>query len=253
MKNDQVSVLSDDKKIESYNNIESDRKKMDLKVTVHEPFSPTIIETEVPKKFVDIINTVGDEVLSDEKKSAQWDWSNYLVGKVHKEVQIPIVNKEDGDYCKNVMRSMCLIYLKDMINKRRAFIDNMVLHHATQGNLRPTVDNISISQSWIVSQYRGEYNPWHQHSGHISAVIYLKLPKSMNKFYDKESKDHYPVGGTIQFMFGDKQSFRSDTITYRPEVGKMLIFPSWLKHSVYPFDVDGERRSMSFNAYYVNR
>ena len=54
-------------------------------------------------------------------------------------------------------------------------------------------------------------------------------------------------------MFGEKQTLRSDTLTFRPEVGKMLIFPSWLKHSVYPFDVDGERRSMSFNAYYVNK
>ena len=75
----------------------------------------------------------------------------------------------------------------------------------------------------------------------------------MREFFDKESKDHYPIGGSIQFMLGEKQTLRSDTLTFRPEVGKMIIFPSWLKHSVYPFDADGERRSMSFNAYYVNK
>ena len=220
----------------------------------HEPFSPTIMETEVPKKFIDIVNKVGDEVLSDDKKSAQWDWSNHLVGKVHKEVQIPIVNKEDGDYCKDIMKSMCGEYLKNMISKSRAYIDNdIILHHPTRGNLHPSNENINISQSWIVSQYKGEYNPWHQHSGHLSSVIYLKLPKGMREFFDKESKDHYPIGGSIQFMFGEKQTLRSDTLTFRPEVGKMLIFPSWLTHSVYPFDANGERRSMSFNAYYVNK
>ena len=220
----------------------------------HEPFSPTIMETEVPKKFIDIVNKVGDEVLSDDKKSAQWDWSNHLVGKVHKEVQIPIVNKEDVDYCKDIMKSMCVEYLKNMISKSRAYIDNdIILHHPTRGNLHPTNENVNISQSWIVSQYKGEYNPWHQHSGHLSSVIYLKLPKGMKEFFDKESKDHYPIGGSIQFMQGDKQSLRSDTLTFRPEVGKMLIFPSWLKHSVYPFDANGERRSMSFNAYYVGK
>ena len=220
----------------------------------HEPFSPTIMETEVPKKFIDIVNKVGDEVLSDDKKSAQWDWSNHLVGKVHKEVQIPIVNKEDGDYCKDIMKAMCVEYLKNMISKSRAYIDNdIILHHPTRGNLHPSNENINISQSWIVSQYKGEYNPWHQHSGHLSSVIYLKLPKGMKEFFDKESKDHYPIGGSIQFMFGEKQTLRSDTLTFRPEVGKMLIFPSWLKHSVYPFDANGERRSMSFNAYYVNK
>jgi len=84
-------------------------------------------------------------------------------------------------------------------------------------------------------------------------TIYLKLPKGMDEFFEKESEDHYPVGGAIQFMQGDKQDLRSDTLTFRPEVGKLLMFPSWLKHSVYPFDVDGERRSMSFNAYYVDK
>ena len=222
--------------------------------TFHTPFSPSIMETEVPKRFLNIVNEIGDEVLSDDKKSAQWDWSNHLVGKVHKEVQIPIVNKKDGDYCKDVMKSMCVEYLKNMISKSRAYIDNnIILHHPTRGNLHPTNENVNISQSWIVSQYKGEYNPWHQHSGHLSSVIYLKLPKGMKEFFDKESKDHYPIGGSIQFMQGDKQSLRSDTLTFRPEVGKMLIFPSWLKQSVYPFDANGERRSMSFNAYYVNK
>ena len=77
---------------------------MKSKMKFHIPFSPTIMETEVPKRFLDIVNEIGDEVLSDDKKSAQFDWSNHLVGKVHKEVQIPIVNKEDGDYCKSILK-----------------------------------------------------------------------------------------------------------------------------------------------------
>mgnify|MGYP001426298447 FL=1 len=211
------------------------------------------MQTEVPDKFIKLINKIGDEVLSDDKKSTQFDWSDHLVGKVHKEVQIPMINPNDANYCKSILKENCLMYLKELINKGRAYIDNMILHHPTKGNLHPTESNINISQSWIVSQYKGEYNPWHQHSGHLSAVIYLKVPKGMDEFFEKEGEDHYPVGGAIQFMQGDKQNFRNDTLTFRPEVGKMLIFPSWLKHSVYPFDVDGERRSMSFNAYYVSR
>ena len=217
------------------------------------PFSPTIMQTEVPDKFIKLINKIGDEVLSDDKKSTQFDWSDHLVGKVHKEVQIPMIDPNDANYCKSILKENCLMYLKELISKGRAYIDNMILHHPTKGNLHPTESNINISQSWIVSQYKGEYNPWHQHSGHLSSVIYLKVPKGMDEFFEKEGEDHYPVGGAIQFMQGDKQNFRNDTLKFRPEVGKMLIFPSWLKHSVYPFDVDGERRSMSFNAYYVSR
>ena len=72
----------------------------------------------------------------------------------------------------------------------------------------------------------------------------------MNEAYAKEFKDHYPTTGLIEFMYGEKSDFRSDNLKFIPKVGKMLIFPSWLKHSVYPFYVDGERRSMSFNAHY---
>ena len=100
----------------------------------HTPFSPTIMEMEVPEKFINLINKIGDEVLSDDKKSAQFDWSNHLVGKVHKEVQIPIVNKEDGDYCKKILRSSCVGYLKHMINKSCAYVGNKILHNPTAGN-----------------------------------------------------------------------------------------------------------------------
>ena len=38
----------------------------------------------------------------------------------------------------------------------------------------------------------------------------------------------------------------------KPEVGKMLIFPKWLNHQVYPFFGEGERRTLSanFNVHY---
>ena len=63
--------------------------------TFHEVFSPTILETTVPKKFIDIVNEVGEDVLNSEKRSASWDFSDKLVGKVHKEIQIPIRDKSD--------------------------------------------------------------------------------------------------------------------------------------------------------------
>ena len=61
----------------------------------HRPFSPMIMESMVPDRFLEIINRVGDDVLTDDNKSQQWDWSHKLVGKVHREVQIPITDKEE--------------------------------------------------------------------------------------------------------------------------------------------------------------
>ena len=211
----------------------------------HEVFSPTILETQVPDRFVDIINRVGDNVLSNSMSIAKWDWSHKLVGKVSSEVQIPISDKDEKDFLFKIMREKCLEYLNYIISKNRAYLWYKMAGRDT----KPTVDNIHLVHSWIVSQYAGEYNPYHHHGGDISAVVYLKIPDGMEEELKKEYEDHYPSNGLIEFMYGENQDMRSDNIKFKPEVGTILLFPSYLKHFVYPFYCDGERRSMSFNAH----
>ena len=215
-----------------------------------EPFSASILERQVPDRFIEIVNEIGDEVLSDDTTSAEWDFSENLVGKVSKEVQIPLTNKEERKYTLDFMKESCLLYLQQMIEKNRSYEWNKMTGLGTPANLYPSIGNIHIAQCWLVSQYKNEYNPWHKHSGNFSSVMYLKIPEGMNAFMDKEYNDHYPASGLIQFMYGEAQDFRSDTLMCKQEVGKMFLFPSWLRHSVYPFYCEGERRSLSFNAYY---
>ena len=210
----------------------------------HRPFSPTIMESTVPDKFIEIVNDTADKVLGSETASVEWDWSHMLVGKVHKEIQIPVRNKEHREFLFTIMKSACVDYLKESIKNNTAYGWKKIA-----GDAVPTMDNIHMAHSWVVSQYAGEYNPWHHHSGDFSAVVYLKLPPKMNEEIEKDFKDHYPASGLIEFMFGENQGFRSDNLKFKPEVGKLLMFPSWLKHFVYPFKSEGERRSMSFNAH----
>ena len=215
-------------------------------VRVHTPFSPTILEYKVPQRFLDIVNTSGDAVLPDDGLSKKFDFSDNLVGKVSKEVRIPILEKDDKDYMSGIIKGACLGYLQNMIQNNRAYE-----WKKNGGSDNPTTDNIHLAQSWIVSQYKHEYNPWHKHSGNFSGVCYLKLPDDMENHFNEEIKDHYPASGLIEFSYGEPADMRSDTLMFRPEVGMMLVFPSWLKHSVYPFYCEGERRSMSFNAYFM--
>ena len=210
----------------------------------HRPFSPMIMESTVPDKFVEIVNDTADKILGSESASIEWDWSHKLVGKVSKEVQIPVRNKEHRELLFSTMKGACVDYLKDCIKNNTAYGWKKIADNAV-----PTIDNIHMAHSWVVSQYAGEYNPWHHHSGDFSAVIYLKLPPKMTEEIEKDWEDHYPANGLIEFMFGENQGFRSDNLKFKPEVGKLLVFPSWLKHFVYPFTSEGERRSMSFNAH----
>ena len=215
---------------------------------LHEPFSPTILETTVPDRFVDIVNDVADDVLSSEEKSKQWDWSHKLVGKVNKEILIPVTDPDDRSFLFKTMKQGCLDYLLHMIKMNR---NNPWTRMET--GTKPTIDNIHLTHSWVVSQYAGDFNPFHHHNGDFSAGVYLKVPDGMNDEWEEDFQDHYPAKGLIEFGFGESQPFRADNIKFKPEVGKFLVFPSWLKHLVYPFSVEGERRMMSFNATIINK
>ena len=214
----------------------------------HEPFSPTILETTVPEKFVDIVNNISDDILSSDVKSKKWDWSHKLVGKVNKEIQIPLTNEEDKLFLLEIIKQGCLDYLNYMIDHKR----NNPWTRMDTGT-KPTLANIHLTQSWVVSQYAGDFNPLHHHNGDFSGGIYLKIPAGMNDEWEEDSKDHYPAKGLIEYAFGEAQSFRCDNLKFKPEVGKFLVFPSWLKHFVYPFSVEGERRMMSFNATVITK
>jgi hypothetical protein len=214
----------------------------------HEPFSPTILETTVPYSFVRIVNKVSDDILSNDSKSEKWDWSHKLVGKVNKEILIPVTDEDDREFLFEIMKQGCLDYLNYMIEHKR---NNPWTRLAT--GTEPTLANIHLTQSWVVSQYAGDFNPFHHHNGDFSGGIYLKVPVGMNDELEEDSKDHYPAKGLIEFAYGETQVFRCDNVKFKPEVGKFLVFPSWLKHLVYPFSVEGERRMMAFNATVINK
>ena len=104
------------------------------------------------------------------------------------------------------------------------------------------VKKISLKSLWVVRQFKNEYNPIHFHSGNISGVGYLKIPKNITK-----SKKRLKTNGTIDFIHGSK-SFLSDSLfNHNPKVGDMILFPNNLMHTAYPFKREGERRSFSFN------
>ena len=53
-------------------------------------------------------------------------------------------------------------------------------------------------------------------------------------------------GGTTFFNLGYPYVYLNQ-INIKPEVGKFLMFPSWLQHMVYPFEGEGERRTVAAN------
>ena len=184
------------------------------------PFGPKIAIIKIPKKIISKINNEVDVILENKSKIKKSDYSRKLVGEVKQELALSktFVNK----YLINFLKKN----VKNFINK----------------SSKKKISNIKLKNFWVVRQFKNEYNPIHYHSGSISGVGYLKIPKNFMK-----SKKKSKTNGTIDFIHGSRSLLNKSIFNHKPKVGDMIIFPNYLMHTAYPFNVEGERRSFSFN------
>ena len=109
------------------------------------------------------------------------------------------------------------------------------------------IKGIKILNLWVVKQLKNEYNPIHYHNGELSGVGYLKVPKNMNVNKVVKNKK-IKTNGTIDFINGQTSFLCKSIYNLNPKLGDLILFPNYLMHTAYPFNIDGERRSFSFNA-----
>ena len=116
-----------------------------------------------------------------------------------------------------------------------------------KNNEKKNITKFLIHESWVVRQFKNDFNPIHWHGGHISGVGYLKLPKTFGKL-EQDKKDINKMG-RIELVHGSRMFLQNSTFSIVPEVGNFYFFPNYMMHTVYPFvGSDEERRSVSFNA-----
>jgi len=185
------------------------------------PFGPSIGKTKISKRFFDKLNKEFDK----KSKLKKIDYSSKLASQINKELKISnkFIKK---NLEKELKRSISKFLLNEKLIK---------------------VKEIKILNLWVVRQFKGEYNPIHYHEGDLSGVGYLKLPKGMiNNKMVKNKK--IKTNGTIDFINGQKGFLSKSIHNIIPKIKDLIIFPNYLMHTAYPFNIEGERRSFSFNA-----
>jgi len=152
------------------------------------------------------------------------DYSSKLASQIKNEIKIPktIINKSLS---------------KELIKNIKIYLDKSDVKK---------IKEIKIINLWVVRQLKNEYNPIHYHEGQLSGVGYLKIPKDMNQNKLVKNKK-FKTNGTIDFINGQTNFLSKSIYNLNPKLGDLLIFPNYLMHTAYPFNVNGERRSFSFN------
>ena len=200
---------------------------MDVDIRILKPLGPSIVKVKIPEKIVNDLNNYIDEVIKNKNKSNELDHGNKLFGDVTQEFKL------EPEFATKI----------GWVN---------FLAQATQKwielEMKTKITEFKMIDSWIVRQFKNEYNPVHWHGGHISGVGYLKVPKTFGKSPQPESKKNNN-NGKIELIHGSRQFLSDSSFVISPEVGYFYFFPHYMMHTVYPFNgTSEERRSISFNA-----
>ena len=105
-----------------------------------------------------------------------------------------------------------------------------------------------LNSVWVNTMFEHEYNPVHVHQGTLftglSSVMILKLPESFGVEYSSHDS---PQNGQLQILGSASGQFA--TIDYQPEINErdFFVFPYDMRHTVYPFNGPGMRRSLAAN------
>ena len=210
-----------------------------VQAQIHAPFGPMLIEFTMPQPYVDMFNKYADGITKSKKKSKQLDHSDELIGNVKQEHKIEEHLWQEKP--KGVEHS----FFTWVANCSNVYIKTH-LQHQGDAEDKETMKNknikgLNLHNSWIVNQVAGDFNPPHMHSGVLSAAGWLMIPESLEKGEEREE------AGWIEWLFADPHPFVNPKYPFKPQVGKIMFFPSWLQHQVYPFRGKGIRRSISFN------
>ena len=201
---------------------------MEIKLEQIKAFGPSILKVKIPNKIILDLNNYIDEIIIDKKKTETLDHGSKLVGSVTQEFII------EPDFAK---KSGWINFLGSCV---QSWIDL---------ELKKKITKFEIIQTWIVRQFKNEFNPIHWHGGHISGAGFLKIPKNFGEHSQVKGNNEFQ-GGNLNFVDGSHRFMSNSVYKIIPKVGDFYFFPHYLMHTVYPFkDTEEERRSISFNAY----
>ena len=174
-----------------------------------------------------------------------------LVNKTNRQEKYRMMSQTDG--CFELFDEYDYFFENVLKTSVNAFEDNF------GNNLRqvPVLGEkeLCLSGLWVNYQKQNDFFPLHTHNGVYSFVVWMKIPTNFEdqiKGKPKANKVLFDGLYTSNFRFnysnilGKNETFEFEMNTNME--GTMVLFPSNLQHSVYPFyNCDDERVSISGN------
>tara|TARA_R110002020_G_scaffold30686_4_gene96457 strand:- start:25 stop:663 length:639 start_codon:yes stop_codon:yes gene_type:complete len=116
---------------------------------------------------------------------------------------------------------------------------------------------LKLTKLWINHMKQHEFNPVHRHSGHYSFIIFVQVPFDGEDLRKNSPgvKGNYNLSGGLSFFYNGSNLPTTCLTEERilPDKtweGRVLIFPAYLNHCVYPFyNTEESRITISGNVW----
>lgn len=137
------------------------------------------------------------------------------------------------------------ILLKSLNDKIIEHINKFVIEGL---NVKNTVD-FKITASWATKHDQNDWCQTHSHNNSlISGIVYIDTTPNSGKviFTNSNTNLFHP---SLDVEFEETNLFNAKSIEFIPEVGTVLMFPSFLRHQVTPNLSFENRYCIAFNLF----
>ena len=201
------------------------------------PFSPQIYQSVFTSSDLKILQ----ELAENSRKSSK------VGGKLSGNIQEQRVADNISQEVLSILAPHIQEYVKFETEQLKKITPK---DHWKWGDLDYRKLNFSIDGIWFNYMTKNEFNPLHRHSGLISGILMIKVPKELSQepiTIPLESNARCP--GMLEWVStGSGAGFSRK----HPIEREIYLFPAELKHQVYPFVSDVERITASFNISEIN-
>ena len=191
----------------------------------------SVLRYQVPLDVYDTINSIYEKKYSELLRA-----NKQLVGKIEKEHSLFF----NGENSEKMTRH------NHLPNNVLGWFEQKMRHYLDWNKVKGY--KMHMNSIWVNTMFEHEYNPVHVHQGTLftglSSVMILKLPQSFGVEY---SSPHQPQNGRLQILGTSSGYFAN--VDYQPNIQErdFYIFPYDMRHTVYPFNGPGMRRTLACN------
>ena len=194
----------------------------------HLNMGPFVMKTKVPDYII--------KKLKVEGKKAKTSYNYSLAGQLDHQFLYP---KEIQEWFYTEINPIIQTYRKG----------HCKFHGIKELGLDFTADDL-----WVNYMQAGDFNPLHTHGADYSFVLFLDVPKQLQK-EQEDFKGTSAKPGSLLFEFTQQAKPRWATTgtTHNPNTGDFYMFPALLQHWVCPFKSKVTRISVSGNLKIINK